>query len=70
MFKHFCVRTQLHFSAIYIYRVQLPTHDARLATPSPFPRVKHRGLHTSKIFLFFYFSKVTTQLTRSTQIAL
>ena len=26
-----------------------------LATPSPFPRVKHRGLHTSKIFLFFYF---------------
>ena len=38
-------------------------------TPSPFPRVKHRGLHTSKIFLFFYFSKVTTQLARSTQIA-
>lgn len=37
--------------------------------PPPPPLVKHRGLHTSKIFLFFYFSKVTTQLTRSTQIA-
>ena len=57
MFKQFCVRTQLHISAIYIQRVQIPTHDAHLATPSPFPRVKHRGLHTSKIFLFFLFFK-------------